>query len=281
MFFRIMMNHVKLLLKTKEAMVTFFILLLIVLSNFLSNINMLQGRDITELYHPMKMLSLSYNKSLYDADTALLLIQLYPFLVILPGGFSYIKENQTREEVYLVSRIGKGMYFFNRLFATFFCTAIVFTIPFIIEIFLNCVSFPLSAMGDYTNMSIYDAEYLNMVKNYLGSSIYIVSPVVYAILATIFFGIISGMLSTFVVGISFIFKVKYRVILLLPVYFILNATMYMEKFLPNNAYAISWYHYVFLFDSVTKTVLYLLFFLVALVAISVISGMIRMKGDVL
>lgn len=281
MLFRTVINHTKFLLKSKEAMITFSCLVFVVLRNFLNNVYEFQGMDITALFHPMKMLALSYNKSIYNADTVLLFVQLYPFLVAFSGGFSYLREKQTREEIYLVSRMGKAIYYFSRLFSTMLCTIVVFCIPFLIEIVLNCISFPLNAMGDFTYMNVYDEKYISMVTRYLGSSIYIKSPVMYAILATLFFGVISGVLSMFVVAISYLFEIKYRVVLLLPVYLLLNCTVYIDNFMSAGMPAISWYHYILLFDGVTKNGFYLVLFIFCIALFSIVNAVTRVRGDVL
>lgn len=120
MFLRATLHQTKFLLKTKEATLTFVVLLILVLSNFIGNVVEFQGMDVTAMYHPMKLLTLSYNKSLYDANTIILFVQLYPILVVFPAGFSYIKERQTREELYLTSRMGKSFYYISKLVAAFF-----------------------------------------------------------------------------------------------------------------------------------------------------------------
>ena len=158
MFLRATLHQTKFLLKSKEAMLTFVVLLVIVLSNFIGNVLEFQGMDVTAMYHPMKLLTLSYNKSLYDANTIILFVQLYPILVAFPAGFSYIKECQMREELHLTSRMGKDIYYISKLVAAFLCTIVVFVVPFLLEIVLNCISFPLQAKGDFTGAANQESE---------------------------------------------------------------------------------------------------------------------------
>ena len=66
------------LLFSKGAMITFALLLALVLMNFIGNVTEFRGYDRVEMYHPMKMLLLSYNRTYYNADLALVLIQLVP-----------------------------------------------------------------------------------------------------------------------------------------------------------------------------------------------------------
>lgn len=50
------------------------------------------------MYYPLKLMTLSYNRVNYNTDVTTLLIMLYPILVTLPAGFSYVKEPQTGED---------------------------------------------------------------------------------------------------------------------------------------------------------------------------------------
>lgn len=243
------------LLYQKEAVFTFLFLICIVLTNYLTNVLMFRGTDVSQMYQSMKLLTLSSNKIYFSADIALLIVMLYPVLVTIPAGFSYVKEQQTKEEVYLIARLGKDRYLQSKLWSSFFTTAIVFMIPFMLEILMNILSFPGNAIRDLTNLSIYNADYANMVHNYIGSTIYIASPILYAILMTLLFSIISGILGMLPVAISFAFSVKYRVLLILPTFLLLNATDYFN-ILNKNQGLMSWYHYLLLFDDSPKNIVY-------------------------
>lgn len=107
-----------------------FILFGMVIYTFISNVLEYQGMDIAEMYHPMKLMLLSYNRVNEDADMTGLLIQLYPFLVVLPAGFSLSKEYQLGEQVYLSARLGNRAYKWCKVLAAFLATAIVFSVPF-------------------------------------------------------------------------------------------------------------------------------------------------------
>ena len=280
MFLKITIAQTKFLLKSKEAIIVFSILLMLVICNFVGNVLEFQGLDVTAMYHPMKLLTLSYNKSIYDASAVIVFTQQFPLLVAFPAGFSYVKEHQTREEIYLVSRIGKSLYYTSNMVSAFLCTAIVFSVPFLIEIGLNCISFPLQASGDFTNMNIYNAEYISSVRGYLFSDLYISAPIIYAVVMTVLMGIVSGMLGMFTVAFSYVFTVKYRVLLVLPVYLLLGLLGYADNFLPEEAARINWFHYLLLFDYSEKSEVYMLYFAVVIVVFVLLSTMRRRKGNV-
>lgn len=87
MFWRTTISQTGYLLRKKNAVIVFYILLAMVLFNYISNVVAFQGRDVLNMYQPMKLLLLSYNRTNYNADMTILLIQLYPLLVVCPAGF--------------------------------------------------------------------------------------------------------------------------------------------------------------------------------------------------
>ena len=253
---KLILAQTRFLLKQKAAVFTFYILLTIILVNFVSNVLAFQGSDIVYMYHPMKLLSLSYNKVYHSGDLTLLLIQLYPLLVVCPAGFSLAKERRTGQDILISSRLGNTSYHLSKLMAVILTTAIVFSAPFLIEILLNCLSFPLTAQGDLSNRDVYNSVYINSVKNYLLCELYLFSPYIYAILGTFLFGILSGLIAGFTVALSSIFKVKYLVSLFLPSFLLLNASIFIVPMFSDKL-ALEWYHYLFLFDDVPKCPLFI------------------------
>lgn len=254
MLIKAIKNQTIFLLKQKEASLTFILLLAVVLGNYITNVLTFRGTDVSQMYQPMKLLALSLNKVYFSANIQLLIVMIYPTLVAVPAGFSYTKEQQTKEEVYMIYRLGKNRYLQSKLWASFFTTTIVFTVPFMLEILMNMLSFPMNAIRDLSNLSIYNTDYAIMVHNYIGSAIYIASPSLYAILTTLFFGVVSGILGTLPVAISFVLTVKYRTLLILPTFVLLNATTYLN-ILDRNKSSLSWYKYLLLFDDTPKNII--------------------------
>ena len=76
----------------------------------------------------------------------------------------------------------------------------------------------------------------------------------YAILTTLFFGVVSGILGTLPVAISFVLTVKYRMLLILPTFVLLNASTYLN-ILDRNKSSLSWYKYLLLFDDTPKNII--------------------------
>ena len=152
---KIIKHQTLFMLRQNIALMVFYILLAIVFLNFGSNVLTFQGRDIIDMYHPAKMLVLSYDQVYDNIDIMLLLIQLYPILIVCPAGFTLLSEKKRKTDCVLITRIGSIQYYLGKTIAAFFVTMIVFTIPFLIEFGLNCVSFPLAASGDFVDLNCY------------------------------------------------------------------------------------------------------------------------------
>ena len=153
-------SQVAFAMKQKAAILTFYLLLTLVLLNFTTNVFAFQGSDVIEMYHPAKMLVLSYNRIYYNADMTLLLVQLYPVIVVCPAGFTLISEKNRKTDTLLIARMGSKKYYVSKVAASFIVTSLVFVIPPLIELVLNCISFPTAATGDFINLNQYNPRYV-------------------------------------------------------------------------------------------------------------------------
>lgn len=281
MFIKATKSQMVFMLKQKGTVFVFYALLIMVIFNFISNVLIFQGHDVVNMIHPMKLLLLSYNRVNFNADATLFFVQLYPLLVICPAGFSLTKEQQIGQEVLMIARIGNRNYKFSKLLAAFLTTAIVFTVPFLLEIILNCLSFPLTAMGDLTNLRAYSIEYVNSVHHYFMSDFYVKAPYLYTILLTMFFGVVSGVFGAFTLAFSSIYRFKYRVLLFLPIYIILNASLYLSDLITKNNLTIRWYDYLLLFNDENKRIIVMVIALGAMILFSICSIFLSSRKECL
>lgn len=275
MIFKATISQTAFMLKKKESVCVFYVLFFMVIINFIGNVLYFQGKDVVEMYQPMKLLLLSYNRTNWNASNTLLLLQLYPLLVVCPAGFSLAREYQLGTRVFLVSRLGNFTYQVSKYLSAFLTTMIIFTVPFLLEIILNCLSFPLSATGDLSYLSIYDSAYRIGVNRYFMKSIYLYSPYLYAVIGTLLFGVVSGLLGVFTVAVSSVIRVKYNVFLFLPVFVTLNMSTILAGGFPKDAPSIKWYDYVLLFNDELKSIsfgltciLVLVLFLIGAICVS-------------
>ena len=264
-YFRAVREQCAHLLLSKGALATFALLLVLIILSFAENVNEFRGYDRVSMYHPMKMLLLSYNRTFYNATFALLLIQLFPLVVCLPSGLSLVNEQHNGEAVLAVSRLGSRTYIWSKLTAVFITNFVVFTLPFLIEIVLNCLSFPLDAIGDFSGANTYSKEFQDVVDGYLLSGLYAVSPYLYAVVCTLGLGVFAGLLAAVTISISAVIKVKYAVTLILPAFLFLEATVYLGL-------GTGWYKYIMFFNEEHGPACVALIFLLLAVALTVFSA---------
>lgn len=281
MLFKAAMSQTGFLLKRREAVGTFYVMLIMIIANFIGNVLYFQGEDAAVMVHPMRLLLLSYDRTNFNASNTLLLILLYPILAVCPAGFSLAKEQQLGVKVYFVSRQGRFTYQISRFLSAFLTTMIVFTVPFLLEILLNCLSFPMSAGGNLANLSVYSDKYINGVNQYLMKKIYLFSPYLYAVAGTILFGAVSGLLGVFTVAVSSLIRVRYNILLFLPVFIMLNfLTTLFEDSLKTAASA-KWYDYLLLFDEEIKNTGFGIIAVLLLVLFSIIAACAGGRKDCL
>ena len=233
------------------------------------------------MIQPMKLLLLSFDRTNLNATNTLLLIQLYPLLVVFPAGFSLARDYQLGTRVFLVSRLGNATYQISKYLSVFLATMIIFTVPFLLEIILNCISFPMSAAGNLSNLSMYDGAYRNAVDKYLMKGIYLYSPYLYAVIGTLFFGAVSGLFGVFTAAVSSLIRVKYNVFFFLPVFILLNLTTIFAGRFPKEAPSIKWYDYILLFDDEGKKAGFLIAGILVITLFSIIAANISGRKDCL
>ena len=276
---KIIKHQTLFMLRQNIALMVFYILLAIVFLNFGSNVLTFQGRDIIDMYHPAKMLVLSYDQVYDNMDIMLLLIQLYPILIVCPAGFTLLSEKKRKTDCVLITRIGSIQYYLCKTIAAFFVTMIVFTIPFLIEFGLNCVSFPLAASGDFVDLNCYSTDYIELTNNYMYSTLFHMNSYLYTFVGILFWGITSGIIGMFTVALSGIISFRFKILLFLPVYILLNIPAYMPKITDKLPFVVNWYNYIFLFDDHVKNNVFFISFLIILFIISIVCSVIKGRGD--
>ena len=276
MYFKATRAQIKLLLFQWGALLAFGLLLALMLNNFVENVLEHQGTEVVLMYHPMKLLSLSYDKTNYKADTMMLLVQLVPLLICIPAALSLAKEQHTGASVLMASRLGSRTYLFSKVTAVFVVTTLVFSLPFLLEIVLNCVSFPLKATGDLANWTIYDDEYIQTTQHFLLYPLYRLSPYLYAVVETIRFGATMGLLAAATLTLSALVRVKFRVLLLLPPFLLLQLSAYLSQ---SQYFDVYWANYVTLFHGEARNDLVYWAAVAVLLAFVVLGSLYASRKD--
>lgn len=269
MLIRTTRSQIGFLLRQKEAVLTLWVLMLLMLANFVQNCQMFQGQDMLELAHTTKMGLLSWSRANYSADLALLFQQLYPLLVVCPAGFVLAKERGTQEHVLMITRMGSGTYYFSKLLSAFVVTTMVFSVPFLVEMLLHIIAFSTKPTWDLSYWEAYDPDYIAEVRNYLFSGLYIRSPYGYAVVKIVLFGLFSGLMGAFSVAVSALYRVKFRITVLLPVFLLLNLSVYAPVILRNMEGLVAWNVFLMLHEDAVKNVPVFLAVLVLVFLVSV------------
>ncbi|MCM1535779.1 MAG: hypothetical protein NC126_07660 [Clostridium sp.] len=282
MIFKAAMSQTAFMLKKRESLCVFYVLFFMVLHNFIGNVLYFQGLDILVMKQPMQLLLLSHLRTNLNSSNTLMLIQLYPILVVIPASFSLAREYQRGTRVFLVSRLGNSVYQISKYLAVFFTTMIIFTVPFLLEILLNCVSFPLSAMGDllYSSRTT-ESAYIEGINHYFMKEVYLYSPYLYAVLGTLFWGAGAGLLGVFTAALSSLIRVKYNVFLFLPVFALLNLPLLLGHGIPRGMPSIKWYDYMLLFNDEVKSMGFLANVIIVLVLFAAGTVWINRRKDCL
>ena len=281
MFLRVFKMQFLHICRQKSWQAVFFCLLGAVALNFIRNVLDFHGLDRANMYDSMKMLLLSYNRRYYNAESLLLIVQIFPLLVAMPAGLAFTKERDIKLNVLLQTRISGTLYRFSKLAAVFFATFFVFTIPFMLEIVLNCIAFPLSATKDFSHRGIYSDEYIAMVRNYWFYKLYLLSPQLYAAVMTILWGAFAGILGAFVMAFSTLVSLRFRVLYLLPPYILLSGSVYLLPKLFDRSMEHVWYKYILLFSDGYKHKLAFIVLVAVLVAFSLIATWFSSRKDCL
>lgn len=267
--------QIRVLLHGKNMWAIWSILMLFMLANFLTNIEQYKGKDILEMYHPMQLLTLTE----YSGSYGFYLLQIFPILVVLPAGFSFVKDFSSGCQVYWISRIPRIQYFLGKIFAAIIVTTLVFATPFLVEILITYISFPTNATGNVYNLSIYDEAYRHLSQNYFAPSLAMSRPYVYAVIFTLIFGVVSGLLSAVVVALSFLFPFKFRSFLLFPLLFLFYGLNFFDKYFERST--INYMQYLFLFSTEPKSVIFAIIFLLLFLVYIVLAILLIKNEDVL
>ena len=262
------------LLKRKSTIIMYFFMLFLVLYNFFKNIITYYGFDIMRLFHPMKVGIMSDYNAIGFYFT-----EFYPLLVIIPAAFSFLIDRNSKEFVFIQSRVGKRNYYWGKLISVFLITFLVFTIPLFIEFILNCVAFPLSATGDPTAASLYDLGYIDSVRRYFFSSLYIFSPYLYNLFFIIVFGTFSGILATFVTAISTFKFMKFRIMIFIPVYMLLYIFTVIGTTFKGISFSTNYFNYLRMYNGVNKSGLAYFVFMITALDLSFLIMTLKSRRD--
>ena len=169
----------------------------------------------------------------------------------------------------MITRMGSGVYYSSKLLSAFVVTAVVFTLPFLVEIVIHVIAFSTRPMGDLSNWSYYSEEYMELVRSYMFSDLFVRSPYLYAVVKVLLFGLFSGLMGAFGVAVSALYRVKFRITVFLPTFLLLNLSVYAEVILGEMEKSVAWYNFVMLHEEAVKNMPVFLAVLMLMILVSV------------
>lgn len=264
----------KIIVEKKSFYFMFVAVFGFMLFHFLGNVFEYAGRDVVDMYHPMRILLLAKGGRNYHY-----FILLYPIIVAIPAAFSYMYDQDVNEQIYIQTKTGIRDYYVGKLVATFVATFMVFAIPFLVEIVLNIIAFPNNATGSLSNLSLYDSTELESVNRLLLPKLYAHSTYLYAIVLTIVFGIVSGVCASFALAVSMVIKLKYKVFVLLPAYVILYVLNNFQYILPQIDKTTNYYFYFDIFNTLSKSLVGYIFTVLVMGGASILLAVFKSRED--
>ncbi len=253
-------------LSRKKGMIIMYLAMLaLVVVNYGSNIINYYGKDLVAMYHPMKLTLLNDY-----GGYGFLLMQYFPILVVIPAAFSYMSDRDSREIVFIQLKVGRGNYYWGKYISVFLITFLVFTIPPLVEIVLNCIAFPLSATGDPSNSDMYDVGYIESIGRYFLPLLWLRHPYAYTVLFTIIFGAVSGVLAGFALAISTLPFMRFKVYVFVPVYLLMDIIGRVGSLRTDITFSTSYFDYLRMLSSSHKSGVAYFALMVGIVIVSVL-----------
>lgn len=211
------------LTRRKTSVFTYIALLLLVLSNFLTNAKSFHEiRYVSEMFDFAKVLTLST-----WTPFSHYLMEYLPILLVIPTACTILNDRNTRIQVYITAKVGKRNYWYGKLLSTFCVTFFIFTIPFLIEVGLSCLCLNLQSLGDPSGLSYHVT--VESDSRYFLSTLFFENREFYAIVCIMLFGFAAGILAMWNVAITSLYFFKFKLFAFLPIYILLFALTFAEK----------------------------------------------------
>lgn len=258
------------MIRRKTTVLTFFVLMIYVLMNFFNNMKTnVEIEYVSQMYDIVKVSGLSG-----WLDKTNFFMEYFPLLLMIPTAYCYIIDKNTNIKVYIESRVGKRNYLYGKMIAVFLTTFLVFTLPFFIEIFMSCICFDVSSLGDPSNFGfeqtvVYDGTIFM-------SDLFFYSRILYGVVWIAIFGAIAGALAVFNFAVCTLDIFKYKVLTFFPVYGLVFLITFIDKiFKPSFTL-----HYPFIlemFEFSPKNYAVYGGFMIVIAVVSVVLVEVRIK----
>lgn len=208
---------------------------------------------LTPLYYAFRYRG-AYRYELPSADTLYIangggqcwsyLQLVFPFLIVLPYSFSFMRESKSGVLFYVQTRGDRKTYYYSQMIVCFLGTALVFLIPLCLNILLNSILFPVNGNDYISSYHRYDANWSNMIMGegfyrptlfrgiiFKGLAIY--HPQLYNLLYAVWLSVSSGVMGMFAYGISIVFR-RGAIALLIANYLFFQVFFVLDRLSENG-----------------------------------------------
>lgn len=260
-------------LHKKTTLIAYVGMLTVVMYSIINNVIFNYGRDYNCLYDPVKISLLSS-----DNKTGFFFTQYYPLFVVLPAAFIFIDDIKCRRMVYVQVRSGVARSYIAKMAAGFLITFLIFTIPLLLELAFNYVTFNPSSIGDPSNSSLVDSIYKDDII--FMPVLWEYSHALYGSVMIILFGLFSSLLGVFAMSISYLPFIKLKVFVFLPVYLTFYITARLDSII-GLTYKTNYFVYIQMFNihnANNWSVKYALIFTAVLIAATVAVSVYNLRS---
>lgn len=260
----------------KSYQFSFLVVFMLCMYNYLLNLQQFNGFEVTNIPHPTALLSYSAT-----SHVANYLVQLFPFLLVIPAAFTYMTDDKTKSIYLHQIRGGRRNYYASLALAVFIMTFLCFFIPFMLELLLSLIAFPTDSIITDAGEQYYSQAWELRVNNYLYGNILGMSKIAYAVFHAVIYSATAAILALLLTAIS-TFRIHFKVMLFLPVYLLLFFTNQAGEQL-NTPVNSKYYNYIYAYipssHEGTRYPLAFFIILIVLLLISLSVSYLRSRED--
>ena len=220
-------GQVRFYFRRKEAGAAWLFILIMILTNGILLVHSMSGSFVQQAPSLLKVCSIASGRG-----TAFAFMLVYPLLVVIPTAGAFLHDYNSKELIYVCSRVTVRKYLYSQLLAGFLVTFCIFTVPFLLEACIYRLVIPAQIMsGDSTGLSMMDVA-MYYSKTYFMSGLYDWNEMVYHIVMILIFGGVSGLLAVFNISLGYCSFMRKRIFTFVPIYVLLWIIQGLGNILP-------------------------------------------------
>lgn len=223
--------------RRKQFIITMTAMVLLVVVDFFINCFSEFGRSTVDVRAAKYMYFAIDDMS----STFFLYSLIFPLIAALPFADSFYEERKRNTTDFCLSRMSNNLYYFSKLVAVFVSGFLIVAVPFIINILLNFIAFPLDSSILFTNLSYTQSIYPTALDTILFQDLFSRNLYLYNFLFLFLCAVACGLIAVVVFQFSFFFTSS-RIFLITSffiVYFVL--ILGLNRLIGSNEFELSTY----------------------------------------